>query len=52
MERLSRGDPEAFYGGELRDTILDGFGESRGGWLTRDDLRSYSPVFRSPLVVA
>ena len=48
LETLIEGDPDDYYRLEIAPKIVEEFGESRGGWLTGEDLRNWEPVFRKP----
>jgi gamma-glutamyltranspeptidase / glutathione hydrolase len=48
LRRIAQGGPDAFYRGELADTLV---AEMRrgGGIITKEDLARYRPVWRTPL---
>jgi gamma-glutamyltranspeptidase/glutathione hydrolase len=48
LERLSREGPDVFYRGEIADAIAADF-EANGGFVTKDDLATYSVNVTEPL---
>jgi len=48
LERLAKGGPDAFYKGEIADEIAADF-EANGGFITRQDLESYTVNVTEPI---
>src|SRR5229473_1377983 len=48
LERLARGGPDIFYKGEIADEIAADF-EANGGFITKEDLASYTVNVTEPL---
>jgi gamma-glutamyltranspeptidase/glutathione hydrolase len=50
LDVLADEGPRSFYDGALADALLD-LMDARGGLVTREDLRAYTPIWSSPVEV-
>lgn len=47
LQRIAEEGPDVFYSGEIGDMIVRDF-EANGGWIRKQDLENYTPVYNAP----